>query len=210
MSETTPMQDRILRAALECMREQGVRATTTKMIARQAGVSEGSIYNHFTNRSELIVSAFAMATREIRHHAEGLEYLVGKNTVTENLVSVAESIIEFFREVSPITGSVLGDPELRSWFADGEVRDLADRSLTPLTGVVEIASYLEREHAGGRLPGRASWPVVAAMIIGACQHYVYLELLSPRGIHDVTAEDISSPAGYAREVVRTLLDVSAR
>lgn len=199
------MHDRIIRAALACMRDHGVRATTTKMIARQAGVSEGSIYNHFASRSELIVSAFSVATQEIRQHAQGLDDLVGKNTVAENLEAVAESVIGFFREVSPITGSILGDPELRSWFTDGEVRDLTDRRLTPLTGVVEIAAYLEREHAGGRLPGRAAWPVVAAMLIGACQHYVYLELLSPRGIHDVAAADISSPAAYAREVVRTLL-----
>jgi AcrR family transcriptional regulator len=198
------MQDRIIRAALECMREHGVRATTTKMIARQAGVSEGSIYNHFTNRSELIVSAFAVATQEIRHHAEGLERLVGKNTVAENLVSLAEAIIGFFRGLTPIVGSILGDPELRSWFTDGDVRDLTDRPLTPLTGVVGVAAYLEREHAAGRLPGRDSWPVVAAMLIGACQQYVYLELLSPAGIHDV-APHVISPADYAREVVHALL-----
>jgi AcrR family transcriptional regulator len=198
------MQDRIIRAALECMREHGVRATTTKMIARQAGVSEGSIYNHFTNRSELIVSAFAVATQEIRHHAEGLERLVGKNTVAENLVSLAEAIIGFFRGLTPIVGSILGDPELRSWFTDGDVRDLTDRPLTPLTGVVGVAAYLEREHAAGRLPGRHSWPVVAAMLIGACQQYVYLELLSPAGIHDV-APHVISPADYAREVVHALL-----
>ncbi|WP_329081964.1 MULTISPECIES: hypothetical protein [unclassified Streptosporangium] len=42
------------------------------------------------------------------------------------------------------------------------------------------------------------------MLIGACQQYVYLELLSPAGIHGV-APHVASPADYAREVVHTLL-----
>lgn len=199
------MRDRIIRGALECMREHGVRSTTTKTVARRAGVSEGSIYNHFANRSELIVDAFVVATQEIRHHAEGLDRLVGENTVEENLVSLIEAVIDFFRDVAPIVGSVLGDPELRSLFTGGEVPDPKGGPLTPLTGVVEVSAYLEQEHALGRLPDRGSWPVVAAMLIGACLQYVYLELLSPDGIHTVVPQDISSPADYAREVIHTLL-----
>lgn len=199
------MSDRIVEAALVCMREHGVRGSTTKVIARQAGVSEGSIYNHFANRSELIVSAFEAATRRIRQRAAELEHLVGSNTVAANLTSLAEAVIEFFRELSPIVGSILGDPELRSWFAHGEVRNLVDRPLTPLTGVAEVAAYLEREHAHGRMPDRPSWPAAAAMLIGACQQYVYLEMLTPGGIRDLAPGQLDSDADYAREVVRTLL-----
>ncbi len=205
MAETTPMRQRIVTATLECMREHGVRTTTTKVVARHAGVSEGSIYNHFTNRSELIVEAFVTATQGIRHHAEGLTDVVGANTVEQNLITLMNEVIGFFREVIPIVGSILGDPELRSWFTGGKVSDLSGDPLTPLTGVQEVAAYLEAEHRIGRLPDRRSWSVVGAMLIGSCLQYVYLELLSPSGIHAVNSESTSSQADYVREVARTLL-----
>lgn len=186
------------------MREHGVRHTTTKLVARRAGVSEGSIYNHFANRSALIVEAFALATRSIRQRAQSLDQLVGEHTVEENLVALMEAIIEFFREIMPVVGSILGDPQLRSWFTDAEVSGPDGRPLTPLTGVVEVSRYLEQEQLRGRLPKRNSWPAAAAMLIGACLQYVYLEALSPTGMHSVLPQ--GAPADYAREVVRTLFD----
>ena len=198
------MRDRIVEATLVCLREHGVRGTTTKIVASQAGVSQGSIYNHFTNRSELIVEAFRLATQTIRHHAGGLGQLVGTNTPEDNLVTLMEAVIEFFREIAPIVGSVLGDPELRSWFTDEKVPDQEGRPLTPLTGVVELSEYLELEHRAGRLPEQRSWPACATMLIGSCLHYVYLELLSPSGVAAVLPVAESSAAGYGRTVVRTL------
>ena len=198
------MRERIVEAALECMREHGVRGTTTKIVARRAGVSEGSIYNHFTNRSELIVEAFGLATRAIRQHARRLQQLVGTNTVEENLVTLMEAVIEFLREIAPIAGSVLGDSELRSWFTEGKAPDPEGQPLTPLTGVVELSEYLEREHQAGRLPERGSWVACATMLIGACLNYVYLELLSSSGIASVLSDGEVSPRAYARAVVHTL------
>jgi AcrR family transcriptional regulator len=43
----------ILRAALELFTEKGIHATTTKDIARRAGVSEGALYRHFSSKQEL-------------------------------------------------------------------------------------------------------------------------------------------------------------
>ena len=198
------MRDRIIEATLECMREHGVRGTTTKIVAAHAGVSQGSIYNHFTNRSELVVEAFRLATGTIRDHAAGLDRLVGTETPEDNLVALMEAVIGFFREIAPIVGSVLGDPELRSWFTEGKVPDAEGQPLTPLTGVVELSDYLEREHRAGRLPKQRSWAACATMLIGSCLHYAYLELLSPAGVAAVLPVAEASPAGYSRTVVRTL------
>lgn len=200
------MHDRIVEAALECMREHGVRGTTTRIVARRAGVSEGSIYNHFTNRSELVVEAFGLATQSIRHHASGLGQVVGTRTVGENLVTLMEAVIGFFREIAPIVGSILGDPELRSWFTGRNVPSPEGDLLTPLTGVNELSEYLEREHRAGRLTERTSWAACATMIIGACLHYVYLELLSPAGLAGALPDGENSDRSYARAVVCTLFN----
>ena len=108
------MKERIVRSAVESMQEHGVRGTTTKVVARRAGVSEGSIYNHFANRSALIVEAFGAMTAGIRRHAASLGSLAGTGTVEQNLVSLMESVMEFFREIAPVVSSVIGDPELRA------------------------------------------------------------------------------------------------
>lgn len=204
------MRDRIVAAALECIQEHGVRGATTKLVARRAGVSEGSIYNHFTNRSELIVDAFRAATQPIREHAHGLRQLVGTSTVEDNVVTLMEVVIEFLRDVSPIAGSVLGDAELRSWFASGAVPDPEGQPLSPLTGVVELGDYLRREHEMGRLPERASWVTCASMLIGACLHYVYVELLSPSGITSLMPAEQRSAREHARAAVRALFGEGQR
>lgn len=200
------MRDRIAGAALECMREYGVRGTTTKVIARRAGVAEGSIYNHFATRSELIIEAFGLATSEMRRRAQSLGNLVGTKTVEENLVTLMGSIVEFLREISPIAGSILGDSELRSWFANGTVADSHGEPLSPLTGVTELSDYLECEHQQGRIAKQLPWRTCASVLIGACLQYVYLEQLSPSAIAEMRSSGGKSPAEYAREVVRIVLN----
>lgn len=204
MATTVSMHYRVLEAALACMREDGVRGTTTKKVARRAGVSEGSIYNHFANRSELIVEAFGLVTEPVRDHARKLQELVGANTVEENLVTLMETVIPFFQDVTPIVGTILGDPELRSWFTKSQVPAPDGWPLTPLTGVTELSAYLEEEHRLGRLHEKTSWVACSTMLIGACLHYAYLELLTPSGLAEV-APDTEGVRDHARDVVRTLL-----
>lgn len=202
------MRERILDAALACMRETGVRGATTKAIARHAGVAEGSIYNHFANRSELIVAAFRRATQGVREHAVGLRERVGEETVETNLVRLMEEAIEFLGEILPVAGSVMGDPSLREWFSAQESTGDGD-AVTPLLGVVEIARYLEAEAQRGRIPVRESWVPAAAMLSGACLQYAYAGHLSPSGIGGMLPADASSPRDYARAVVGSLFEFPA-
>lgn len=208
MSSNPSMREQILQAALECMREGGVRGATTKSIARCAGVAEGSIYNHFTNRSELIIEAFGQATSDIRQRAMGMAALVGKNSVEENLTDLLVDVTAFLREITPIAGSVMGDPDLKAWFARGQKPQSHDEDLTPLTGVVEIAEYLEAEHVGGRIAQEKPWEVCASMLIGSCLHYVYTEALSTTGMPGLLKNNDRSVRGFARSVVTSLLDVN--
>ena len=187
------------------MREHGVRGTTTRAVARRAGVAEGSIYNHFTNRSELIVSAFELATREIRAHAHALDQLVGAHTVTQNLTTLMEAVIEFFEEIFPIVGAILGDTQLRSWFTEGAVSGPEGQDITPMTGAAELSKYLEAEHQEGRIPAQESWQVCAGMLIGTCLHYVYLKMLSPHGMAGLTGGTDLSTRAYVRTAIQALL-----
>lgn len=55
-AETT--RDRLLEAARESFTTAGYHATTTPMLARRAGVAEGTIYRHFRSKHALLNAAF--------------------------------------------------------------------------------------------------------------------------------------------------------
>jgi AcrR family transcriptional regulator len=48
----------ILDAAAEVFAQKGFHQTTTKDIARQAGIAEGTIYNYFENKPALLIGIF--------------------------------------------------------------------------------------------------------------------------------------------------------
>lgn len=50
--------EKIQSAALALFIKKGIAGTTTKEIARKAGVSEGSIYNHFESKGDLAYKLF--------------------------------------------------------------------------------------------------------------------------------------------------------
>ena len=54
-----PTRDRILRAAMELVSEDGFRAATTAAIARRAGVAEGTLYRHFDSKDGLFVAVYS-------------------------------------------------------------------------------------------------------------------------------------------------------
>lgn len=190
---------------MRCMRDHGVRSTTTKMVARHAGVSEGSIYNHFTNRTDLIIAGFIAATANIRDTAENLQRSAGAGSVEDNLTTAMAEIIQFFRRIAPIACSIIGDPELRAWFTDGQVAAPEGGPLSPVNGVVGVSAYLEKERAIGRVAVGASLPVAASMLIGACLQYVFLESLSTGRESDSGDMLLPEAEDYARQAVRTLL-----
>jgi AcrR family transcriptional regulator len=112
------MRDRILAAAVAVIRARGITAATTKEIARGAGVSEGSLYNHFANKTALFAAALAEVAGTARTAMAALAASAGRNTVEENLVRLAADMVRFYGELLPMTGPVLADPELIAWLRE--------------------------------------------------------------------------------------------
>lgn len=52
-------RDKIMRAALELVAEDGFSAATTAAIARRAGVAEGTLYRHFDSKDTLFVAVYS-------------------------------------------------------------------------------------------------------------------------------------------------------
>jgi len=199
---SSPIRERILDGAVRVIREHGTVAATTKQIARAAGVSEGSIYNHFADKSDLIAAAMGQVSSSIRTAVVRLHGKAGAGSVEDNLAEFAAAAIEFFADLLPITGQAIGDRELitrlRSTVPDGPAQG-------PIRGVAALTAYLETERGEGRLTDASNPPYLAAALLGACQQYVLLTLLAgPQAVADGTGLS-ADPAQYAREAVRTLL-----
>lgn len=89
MSEPAPtpdLRERILAATVACVERDGVRGFSLEDVAARAGVSRGSIYNHFPGgRSQLMESA---ATWEIaRFWARLADAVADRPTLEERLVA---------------------------------------------------------------------------------------------------------------------------
>ena len=82
MARKTSVKEVIDRAALELFVKQGVTETSIKDIARQAGVSQGAMYNHYVSKEELAWTLwsenFAEIGNELRQRARENKDLAAK------------------------------------------------------------------------------------------------------------------------------------
>ncbi|MCB0167355.1 MAG: TetR/AcrR family transcriptional regulator [Anaerolineae bacterium] len=104
----------ILMGAAQVFAKKGFHRATTKEIARQAGVAEGTIYNYFNNKRDLLLAMVEMlATRSI------------KATILENppddpreffsllLHDRYQLLKEYGHIMAPMIAEIFSDPDLR-------------------------------------------------------------------------------------------------
>jgi AcrR family transcriptional regulator len=201
------MRQRILTAAVAVLRDRGFAGMTTKEIARAAGISEGSIYNHFAGKTELIGATMFELAAGIREAVARLHSQVGERTVEDNLTDIARAEIAFFLDLLPITGPTLGDRDLLAWLRDRVQPAGGDLPTPPgpVLGNAMLIGYLDAEQQRGRLLPESNTAYLAAMLLGACQQYAFLSLVTRREVIAGVARLPDDHAEYARGVVRALL-----
>jgi AcrR family transcriptional regulator len=194
------MRERIVAAAARVIRERGVTGATTREIARAAGVSEGSLYNHFESKTALFGAAFASVTAGIRDAMGELAGSIGRGTVEANLERLATASIRFYSELLPMAGPALADRDVTSWLRRG----MPARGAGPIMGQLALVGYLEAERDAGRLAPGAEPAFMAAALLGACLHHAFTSILT----EPAALAGAGVPAGaeeYARGIVRTVL-----
>jgi AcrR family transcriptional regulator len=194
-----PMRERIVAAAVRVMADRGVANATTKEIAREAGVSEGSLYNHFENKTALFGAAFGLVAAGIRSAMQDLFAAVGQGSLEDNLTCFASRAIRFYGELLPMMGSVLADREVLRWLqGTGRASGLGQ-------GQAALVRYLQAEQERGRLGAQAQPTFIAAGLLGACQYRAFAALIAgTAGVAQVPGLDADVDE-YARRVVETLL-----
>ncbi len=106
-------KERILRATLELFQVHGIKKTTTNDIARKAGVSPATVYNHFSSKEDLVRAAvkyfLTSVAADFRKIFEGDLPFLGK---LEQILSYKSDMLgQYHGELMQATTS--GDPEIR-------------------------------------------------------------------------------------------------
>lgn len=194
----------ILDAAATVFRRHGYPRARTRDIAAEAGVSEGTLYNYYASKREILL---ALAQRIIDDTTPGLLAHLGDGRPEDWLTGVLADRVALLKRSLPMLGAVL--PEL---LVDAELRDLfLDRVARPFLAF--LVPYFRR-----RLPpSRTHNPrvVLPALIGGLMFTYVvneYLDILPGERVDhaqlvqqlaDFYLHGFGSPAAVPAEEVHT-------
>jgi len=106
-------KERILRATLELFQVHGIKKTTTNDIARKARLSPATVYNHFSNKEDLVHAAvkyfLAATAADFRKIFEGDLSFLGK--MEQILLYKSEMLGQYQGELMQTI--ISEDPEIR-------------------------------------------------------------------------------------------------
>jgi len=86
---------RILTSALRLFAQHGYAATSVRMIARDAGISQGLLYNYYDGKEELLRAIFEQSMRDVQ---ESFELAAGGTTPGEQIERLVRSAFSIVRE----------------------------------------------------------------------------------------------------------------
>jgi len=147
----------ILMGAAQVFSEKGFHKSTTKEIAKAAGVSEGTIYNYFDTKRELLVALMDTVI------TDSLKRIIFENP-PKNPRELFKAIMRDRFQLAQEKGPVI-IPVVAEVFSDVELRELLyQRVLTPIVGHLE--QYVQTHIDSGEF--RQIDPlVVTRAIVGA-------------------------------------------
>jgi AcrR family transcriptional regulator len=120
----------LLAATMKVLVERGYEGARVSEIAREAGITTGAIYNHFSSKAELLTAAI---TEQGPHLISGLLASGAQVSVLDTLRTIGATLPDRPRPKAPVllelVSTATRDPEVArvvsSEMADGE-RDLSD------------------------------------------------------------------------------------
>ncbi len=179
MARGTGTRERILAAARAMMLSKGLVRATTKEIARAAGVSEGTLYNHFANKEDLFHSTLNQLPSGFIALMRELPERIGIAPVQTVLAEVAWSALDFYGEAVPMGASFFAAPELLARHREL----LRQRGAGPQKANELAAAYLRGEQRLGRVRGDADPDAAAYLLLGAIYQYVYWRQFLGEAVH---------------------------
>jgi len=188
----TALRQHLIDTAEKLLSEKQVGAVTTREIARAANVSDGVLYNHFSDKHDLILAAL------MRRYAQALSQFgtglpePGTATVEANLIAYAEAGLDLVAQALPMVAGLISEPVLLHRF----IAEIHSEPFGPEQMRKPIADYISGEQRLGRL---GEFPIEAALtlMIGPTLMLGFTELVGGAPRHTVAAA--------IPDIIRTLL-----
>ena len=178
------VQAEILTAAERIAVDHGVAAVTTKEVARIAGCSQGSIYNHFHDRSDLLAQVVANRMLSIAHAIEsggGVSRGVGRK---DRLRQIVHAVATAYQQLIALSTSLVADAEVRLRFASV----LEERGASPECISDAVTALLTSAQTDGLIRSDIDAAAVASLLTGACHQGALHAHLAGRS-SDLAAEE---------------------
>lgn len=180
----------ILMGAARVFAEKGYHKATTKEIAQAAGVSEGTIYNYFDNKRELLLAMIELLA------LQSLKSLIVNQPPADPKEFITMVLRDRYQLAQERGNLIL--PIFAEMFSDAELRQEVYRKLAmPVAGIIE--QYIQA-HIDSGLFRPVNPVIVTRMFIGAIIVNFAMKLanLDPR------YED-TSPDALIEELVSTFM-----
>lgn len=142
---------RLIEATADVVRDVGYAGATTKAIAKAAGVSEGTIYRHFSHKHELFLAAAMAPNEDAVQWLLELPGLAGSRTLEQNLREAMQRLATMRHDMAPIETALRADPELSREHAALMARRLSESSGPPGDPPSALEAYLAAEQQLGRV-----------------------------------------------------------
>ncbi len=168
------LREHLIATAEQMISSQGTAGLTVRAIARRAGVADGVLYNHFTDKEELLAHALHAFVRTVERRLGELPE-PGSGTVEANLRTHLAHGLALHRAILPAFTGLSAQPAVLARFADLDEHGEQWRD--------RLTRYLHAERDLGRLAPHAQLDAASMMIIGVCHATVLSTLFS----HDGTA-----------------------
>lgn len=132
----------IMFAAAKLIAQKGFSSTTTKDIAEAAAVAEGTIYNYFANKDDILIQ-LVNHLADLENRAGELEELVlGEDDFFQAVLANVEQRMQFVQEAYPfylaILPEILSSPHLRELYQN--------QFMQPINGMLEAFLAKGVEH----------------------------------------------------------------
>ncbi len=167
-------RERILDAAADIMRTDGIARATTKEIAKRAGFSEAALYKHFSDKPEIFLAVVRERLPRLLTVLQRLENNIGRGNVRDNLADVVAAALAFYDESFSMVVGIFSERRLLEAHRDGIHRLGAGPEVPNRT----LAAYLRAEQRHGRVSQDADPDAVASLLLGACLQRAFFRVFA--------------------------------
>jgi AcrR family transcriptional regulator len=178
LDPATALREHLINVAHGMLSERQVTAITTRDIARAANVSDGVLYNYFTDKNALLLAAMSRRVEQLVETYRAGQPRPGTGTVEANLTAYSLALRDLVVEALPIAAGLITEPVLLHGFLTlihGTSPTASAEQLLPGAAVAAIEDYLAGEKDLGRVGEGVDTHSAATLLFGAAVVLAFAE-----------------------------------